>query len=432
MRLLLKNCSILGKEIKDILIENGYIINIGKSFLKAQKTIDINGNIVLPGAIDPHVHFRDPGFTYKEDWLSGSKGAASAGITTVLDMPNTNPPTINKTGLLEKRKTAKKSIVNYGFHFGATGNNFSEMEKTKNIAGIKVFLSSNASFIIEDKDVLKKVFETAKKINKPVIVHSEDNRCIKKHSALFMDPTIYDHNKIRSRECAIKSTDLILKLAKETEATLYIAHITTKEELKLIEKAKEEDVNVFAEVTPNHLFLDESCLSRLGNFAKVNPPLRTAEDREALFKAAISGKIDTIGTDHAPHTKKEKMKPFILAPSGMPGVETMMPLLIDAFLKNKLDFERLSEITAKNASQIFKIKKRGTIKEGFFADLIVVNPKETFLIQSKNLFTKAKFTPFDGMILKGRIYLTIVNGIVKFFNGKIVNTSSGKEVEFYE
>jgi len=432
MRLLLKNCCISGREVKDILIEDGYILNIGKAFLRADETIDIKGNIVLPGAIDPHVHFRDPGFTYKEDWLSGSKAAVSGGVTTVLDMPNTNPPTINETGLLEKRRAAKKSIVNYGFHFGATEDNFLELENAKNIAGIKIFLSSNANFIIESGDALKKIFEISKRINKPVVVHSEMDSCIKKNLEMFKNPDIFDHNKIRGRTCAIEATKLILKLAKEMGFTLYIAHITTKEELELIEKAKEDNLKIFVEVTPNHLFLDETCLKDSGNFVKVNPPLRTAEDREALFKAVVEGKIDTIGTDHAPHTVSEKLKPYPLAPSGIAGVETMMPLLINEVLEDKLSFERLEELTSKNASRIFKIKLRGEIKEGFFADLVAVSHKETFKIESKHLFTKAKFSPFDGKILKGRIYLTIVNGIIKFFDGKIVDESGGREVEFYE
>jgi len=432
MRTLLKNCLILGKELKDILIEDGYIINTGKANYRVDDTIDVKGYIVIPGAIDPHVHMRDPGFTYKEDWLSGSIGALTSGVTTVFDMPNTIPPTIDTSGLLEKRKAGEKSIVNYGFHFGATKDNFIEIEKAKNIAGIKVFLSSNANFIIEDKDTLRKVFETAKKIDKPVVVHSELEGCIRKNLEMFKHPAIFDHNKIRSKECAIEATKLILELAKETGVTLYIAHITTKEELELVEKARGENVKVFVEATPHHIFLDETYLKDFGNFLKVNPPLRSVEDRLALFEAVVQGKIDTIGSDHAPHTRDEKTRPYPMAPAGIPGVETTMPLLINEALKGRLSFERLVELTSKNASRIFRMRARGEIKEGFFADLVVINPEENFTIKNDRLFTKAKFSPFEGRVLKGKIYLTMVNGIIKFFDGRIINTSKGMEVHFYD
>ncbi|RLC47998.1 MAG: dihydroorotase [Candidatus Cloacimonadota bacterium] len=419
MRLLLKNCSLI-EGLKNILIDGKKIAYIGYGFPDSDKQIDIQGNVVIPGIIDSHTHIRDLSLSYKEDWASASRAAVTNGITTVLDMPNTIPPTTNLYNLNLKRKQAKKSLVNYRFFLGATKSNIFEIDRIlkanpNDVVGIKVFMSaSNSNDIVQNKEVLRRIFSVAKFHNKPIVVHSELQECIDKwRTKIQYNSPIY-HNQIRNRECAIKGTELVLKIVSEVWNTLYIAHISTAEEIDMIRKYKESN-QVYCEVTPHHLLLNEKIIKKIGNIGKVNPPLRTEQDNKALWDAVLDGTIDTIASDHAPHLLQEKQRHYNEAPSGFPGLETMPHLLINEVNKGNLTLKKLISLMSENPAKIFNIENRGEIQEGYYADIVAVDMQKKWTIDSSRFYSKAHFSPFDRWNVQGKVFLTIVNGKVKFY-----------------
>ena len=394
MSLLIKNSKIFTKGIlinKNIFIEKDKIRKITNQNLKADKVINAKNKVVLPGLIDSHVHFREPGLTHKEDFLTGSKAAAAGGITTFLDMQNTKPPTTNLERLEEKRRLARKSIVNYGFHFGATKDNIAEIEKVKNVASIKIYMDyTTGDLIITGKDILKKIFQ----IQIIKTIHAETEHIIQ-----------------------------AIGLGKNSK--LYFCHVSSKEELDYILKNKTN--NVFIEVTPHHLFLTAQNANELASFAEMKPSLKTKEDQIALWEAIKNNKVDAIATDHAPHTKEEKL--HINYPFGVPGCETMLPLLLNAVNDNLLTIKKLVQLCCENPAKIFKIKGKGFIEEGFDADLTIVDMNLEREVNNDNLFTKCGWSPFNGFKLKGWPVMTLVNGNVVYDNGKI-NHIRGREVYF--
>ncbi len=430
MSLILKNCKILDqKDLVDIFVEDGKIKKIGE-YVKADQEIDVQGKWVIPGMIDCHVHFREPGMEYKEDWLTGSKASVHGGITTVLDMPNVKPPTITLKNLEGKRNLAKKSLVNYGFHFGATNDNLEEIRRAKNkIASIKVFMgASTGNLLVTDEEKLRQIFQIAKEINKPVCVHAEDEECIQENIEKYKDKKDpFIHSKIRPRECAIKAVKKALDLTRKIKNRLYILHVSTKEEMELIKEAKDEGLEVYCETTPHHLFLDEEELKKQGNFVKMNPPLRTKEDIHTLWQAIKDGIVDTIGTDHAPHLKEEKETDYWNAPAGVSEEETVLPLFLDKINKNEIDLKRLVELTSENPARIFKIRNKGFIKEGFDADLTVLDLDLEKEVKNKDLYTKCGWSPFDGWRLCGWPCMTIIGGNIVWDGKKISENIKGKE-----
>ncbi|MFW6014216.1 MAG: dihydroorotase [Candidatus Nanoarchaeia archaeon] len=395
--MLLKNCRLVDESIKDILIVDGKIKKIEHNIENNEDFIDIKENYVLPGIIDPHCHFREPGMTHKEDFLTGSASAAAGGITTFLDMPNTNPPTTTVKLLDEKRELAKKSIVNYGFHFGAAKGNSDEIKKTTNIASTKLFMNASTGMLmIEDEKEIKEIFYSSKMVS----VHAED-----------------------------KMVEKALKLSQETGCSLYLCHISKKEELEVIKKYKNTGKSkIFVEVTPHHLFFNET-IDR-DNFTKMKPPLRTEEDRQALWEAIESGLVDTIGTDHAPHTIEEKNQEGPVY--GVPGSETLLPLLLNEVNRNQLSLTKVIRLCCHNPAMIFKIKNKGFLEPGYDADLTVVDMNLEKEINKRNLFTKCKWSPFEGRILKGFPSITIVKGKIAFENKKVNFDKKGEEVVFNE
>ena len=393
--MLLKNCTIIenNKEVvRDILIENSIIKKIDKNISYSGEIIDIKQNHVLPGIIDPHVHFREPGLTHKEDFLTGSKAAAAGGITTVLDMPNTIPPITTTELLKEKRELAKKSIVNYGFHFAGASDNIEEIKKVKNIASVKVFMNiSTGKLMIKDDKALKHIFSNSKL----VAVHAEG-----------------------------EMVEKAIKLTKECGNRLYLCHISAREELDYIRENKTKDI--FVEVTPHHLFLSD--LDDKDSFTKMKPELKSVLDQEALLEAIKEGLVDTIGSDHAPHTVGEKLGTEFAY--GVPGCETLLPLLLNAVNEKKLTMQKLIELCCHNPAKIFRIKNKGHIKEGFDADLTVVDMNLEKEVDENMLFTKCSWSPFNGWQLRGWPIMTIVNGNVVFDHGKINESYKGKEVDF--
>ncbi|MGD9486697.1 MAG: dihydroorotase family protein [Calditrichaceae bacterium] len=430
MRILLVNGLLDGKTLCNILIDNERIAYIGDETPPHDQSMDLNKKLILPGLIDPHTHMRDMELSLKEDWETGSKAAAAGGVTTIFDMPNTRPATFDVESLEIKRKAAVKSIVNYGFNFGVTEKNLGEIEKARNIPALKMFMAESSSgYVIDTKKMIKKVFRLAQQINKPVIVHSELQSCVEAHSKKYQ-PVIGNHNHIRNRECAVKSTEILLDAAGETNAALYLAHVSTREEIMLIRQAKQNGLkNVYCEITPHHLLINESVLGTAGNFGKVNPPLRTADDNDALYEGLLDGTVDTIGSDHAPHTLAEKQQAYTLAPSGFPGLETTLPLLFTEVDKGRLPMTKLIELTSHNPALIFKIKNRGEIRVGAYADLAILDPKISGLVDAGKFYTKARYSPYQGYRVHGKVSMTFVNGNIVFRNDQF-SKDKGKEVEF--
>ena len=398
MTLLIKNGKIYQNNIlikKNIFIKDNKITKITNQELKADNIIDAKNKITIPGLIDGHVHFREPGQTHKEDFLTGSMAAAAGGITTVLDMPNTNPPTTNLQRLEEKRKLAKKSIVNFGFHFGSTLNNISEIKNVKNIASVKVYMDyTTGDLKIDNFDVLKKIFSS----NKTIAVHGENENILK-----ALESIKYGNNHV------------------------HFCHVSSKEELHYATSNIKNSVSV--EVCPHHLFLTAKDLNDLGAFGEMKPSLKTIEDGKALWEGIYNGKVNTIATDHAPHTKEEKLE--INYPYGVPGCETMLPLLLHASNNKKIELKKIIQLCCENPAKIFKIKDKGFIKEGFDADLTIIDLNLEKEVKNDELFTKCKWSPFNGWKIKGWPVTTIVNGKIIFDNGKI-NNIAAKEVLYNE
>lgn len=397
MSLCIQNATILSNGrliLTHILIERGVISHIG-SRQQADETLDVAGKIVLPGLIDCHVHFRDPGLTHKEDFFSGSCSAAAGGVTTVLDMPNTIPPTTTRKLLADKRKRAVKSLVNYGFHFGVVDNNLAEIKQVRNVASVKIYMNETTGNLKqENTPFLKRVFSC----NKLVAVHAEGN-----------------------------AVRIALELTKKN--MLYVCHVPGKKELGYIERYGKKK-KVYTEVTPHHLFLTQHDEKGLGGFGIMKPRLGTKEDQRALWKALASGNVHTIATDHAPHTIEEKntAKP----PYGVPGLETMLPLLLHAVAEKKLTLQQLQQLCCHNPAQIFGIKNKGFIQVGYDADLTVVDMDLVKEVRNELLFTKCKWSPFNGWKLRGWPITTIVNGNIVYRDGEIFAAASGREVKFGE
>ncbi|MFZ0564934.1 MAG: dihydroorotase family protein [Chlamydiales bacterium] len=367
--------------------------------------------IKLPALIDPHVHFRVPGESYKEDWRTAAKAAIRGGVTTVCDMPNNSPPCTTFEQLQSKKKAIDGELksagipLRYGLYFGADKNRLDQIALVgSSCIALKIFMgSSHKGLVIDTDEALHEAFQRARDANLLVAVHAEDEAilAVKRrefagaaHAAL--------HSRMRPREAAISATARAIELAKTYQTPLYLLHISTKEELDLVRQAKREKLPVYMEVTPNHLFLNESDYAELGTLAQINPPLREAEDQEALWEGIRDGTIDTIGTDHAPHTLKEKQQPFGKAPSGIPGIETLLPLMLDAVQRNLLTLDRLIELTRKNAEKIFKLPPN--------EDVVVVDLEREKTISDREIFSKCGWTPYRGKKIRGwPIYTQIGN-----------------------
>lgn len=370
--------------------------------------IDGNGLTIFPGLIDPHVHFRVPGMEYKEDWKTAANAAIHGGYTTVFDMPNTKPPTITASLLAEKKAIIDAQLnevgipLRYQLFFGADKHHLNEIYNVQHdIIGIKVFMGcSTGNLVIDDDESLDKVFAIAGELNLLVAVHAEDEACMNANKAKFSHATYSDHSKIRSREAAIIAVKKAIALSKKYNTRLYILHVSTKEEVELIRAAKSEKIPVYAEVTPHHLFLAEKDYSHLQGHAVINPPLRLSSDNEALWKAIEDGTIDTVGSDHAPHTIAEKAEPYGACPSGMPGIETTLPLLLTAYHQKRITLEKIIALTYSNARQIFRLPENN--------DTVLVDLQKEKIVTTQDLKTKCGWSAFAGMKLKGWPVYTIL------------------------
>ena len=422
MRLALNNgkAFVDGKAAEaNVLIEAGKIISVSKKKMGAEKEIDCAGRLILPAAIDVHVHFRIPGFSYKEDWISGSLAALHGGVATVMDMPNTEPPTATLAALEEKRALiAKDAAVNFDLYKAATGNNLGEIEKAcaKGLRAVKLYYgSTTGNLLMNDMGGIAELFSLAKERNFIVVAHAEDEAEIRKNEGKFRgekNPAV--HAKIRTAEAEEKAILDLIGLQAKIGNRLHIAHLSSRRGLEAVKKGKKgrHGKSVSCEATPNHLFLDSSDYAELGNLIKCNPSIKSPADRKALWSGLKSGAIDMAATDHAPHSMQEKGKGYWDCPSGIPGVETMLPMLLDAVNRKEITLARVVRAASENPAMIFRWDSKGFIREGFDADLAIVDMKRAHTVENAALFTKAGYSPFNGRKLKGFVEKTIVGGNV--------------------
>jgi dihydroorotase len=440
---LIKNAKIVNEgEIfeGDIFIEGEYIKEISTSIsVKSadQFVIDVEGNYVLPGVIDDQVHFREPGLTHKATIETESKAAIAGGITSFIEMPNTDPQTTTIDKLEEKFEIASRdSFANYSFMFGGTNDNLNEILKVdpKSVAGLKLFLgSSTGNMLVDDPEVLEKIFSST---NLLISVHCEDEATIKsnleQYKAEFGDDIpIQYHPKIRSEEACYISSSKAIELAKKTGARLHVFHISTGKETKLFSnKLPLKDKKITSEVCIHHLWFSDEDYENKGTLIKWNPAVKTTKDRDELWKALLDNRIDVIATDHAPHTLEEKKSVYTKAPSGGPMVQHALVAMFEAHHKGKISLEKMVEKMCHNPAILFQIEKRGFIRKGYFADLVIVNPNNPWSVNKENLFYKCGWSPFDGTTFKSRITHTFVNGSLVYNNFKIMDIKAAKQLTF--
>lgn len=417
-------------QITDIGIKEKTIVKIGKIEESSKETIDAKDLIVLPGCIDTQVHFREPGSTNAEDLNSGSRAAILGGITSVFEMPNTNPPTSNLIEFQKKIDLAKnRMFTNHAFYFGATPDNYNELSNLKNLVGccgVKLFAGSSTGDLLVDKEKdIEKIFEHTSKV---VAVHSEDEEILNMNKKLIKDGDVHSHPIWRSEECAISSTRRIVKIAERFKKKAHILHITTKQEIDFLSQHKG---NITFEITPQHLTIfAPDCYEKLGTYAQMNPPIRDKSHYDRLWYGVRNNLNDTIGSDHAPHLKKNKEKIYPSSPSGMPGVQTLLPIMLNHVNDGKLTIKQLIRLICENPIKIFNIKNKGFIKENFDADLTIIDMNKTSTIDNKNIASKCGWTPFHGKKVKGFPIYTIINGITKMKNGSILGEPKGEPLHF--
>jgi dihydroorotase len=442
-RILIKNAKIVNEGVifeGDVLIENDLIVEVNDSIsLKTSdcKVIDAEGNYLIPGAIDDQVHFREPGLTHKGDIESESRAAVAGGITSFIEQPNTVPNAVTQEILEDKYQIAAvKSFANYSFMMGATNDNLEEVLKTnpKNVAGIKIFLgSSTGNMLVDNEATLEKIFSSTQML---IAVHCEDETTIQNNLARFKeqygeDVPVTAHHLIRSAEACYLSSSKAVALAKKTGARLHIFHLSTAKEMELFtNKIPLEDKKITAEVCVHHLWFTDEDYKTKGNFIKWNPAVKTADDRKELWKALNDGRIDVVATDHAPHTKEEKKQSYLNAPSGGPLVQHAVIAMFEAHHQGKITVEKIVEKMCHNPAKIFKIEKRGFVKEGYFADLVIVNPSLPWSVKPENILAKCGWSPFENYTFKSRITHTFVNGELVYNNFKVKDIRAGKRLLF--
>jgi len=438
---LIKNAKIVNEGttfLGDLLIKNGLISKIDKSISdNTVPTIDAEGKYLIPGFIDDQVHFREPGLTHKANIATESKAAVAGGITTFIEQPNTVPQATTQKLLQDKFDIAEKSsYTNYSFMFGGTNDNLEELLKTnpKNVAGIKLFLgSSTGDMLVDNPEVLEKIFSSTKLI---ISVHCEDEATIRKNTAHYKE--IYGENIpielhpiIRSEEACYLSSSKAIELAKKTGARLHVFHVSTAKETELFRNdIPLEEKQITAEVCVHHLWFSDEDYKEKGTYIKWNPAVKTAADRDGLWKALLDDRIDIIATDHAPHTIEEKSNSYLKAPSGGPLVQHALLALLEKVKENVLPIEKLIEKACHNPAKIFQIEKRGFIREGFYADLVLVDTNLPQTVHKENILYKCGWSPFEGSTFSSSIVKTFVNGVLMYDNGVFDEVTKGQRITF--
>ncbi len=423
----------------DVLVKNGMIEKIDTNgiAMPADRVIDATGLHLLPGAIDDQVHFREPGLTHKGNIYTEAKAAVAGGITSYMEMPNTNP-TATTLELLEEKylRASQCSLANYSFFLGATKDNLDELLKAdeRTICGVKIFMgSSTGNMVVDDAVALENIFREVKTL---IATHCEDDPMIKVNTAKFteefgenMDAT--RHHLIRSREACYKSSSYAVGLAKKHNTRLHILHISTAEELDLFRNdIPLSQKRITAEACIHHLWFSNEDYATKGNYIKWNPAVKLSSDRDAILKAVLDGRIDVIATDHAPHTIEEKEQTYLKAPSGGPLVQHALNAMLEMHKQGKISLEMIVQKMCHNVAELFEIDRRGFIREGFYADLVLVDLNQTYTVSKDNILYKCNWSPFEGVTFHSKIKQTIVNGKVVFDNGQFDESSFGRRLIF--
>jgi dihydroorotase len=413
----------------DVLISDRAIIQVAPEIeTTADKEIDADGLTLLPGVIDPQVHFREPGLEHKEDLFTASCACAKGGVTSFLEMPNTRPLTTTQTALNDKlQRAAQKCLVNYGFFIGATAENLPDLLAANPTCGIKIFMGSmHGQLLVDEEAALDAIFCQGKRL---IAVHAEDQARINQRRQEFSgitDPAI--HSQIQDNQAALNATKLALKLSKKYQRRLHILHMSTAEEAELLREDKPDWVT--AEVTPQHLLLNTDAYAKMGTLAQMNPPLRSHHDNEVLWQALRDGVIDFIATDHAPHTLEEKAQTYPNSPSGMPGVETSLPLMLTAAMQGKCTVAQVANWMSTAVAKAYGIGKKGVIAPGYDADLVLVDLNNYRPVLREELQTKCGWSPFEGWNLTGWPVYTIVGGQIVYERGKLNTEVRGEALTF--
>ncbi|MES2063321.1 MAG: dihydroorotase [Bacteroidota bacterium] len=439
--ILIKSATIVneGKQTQaDLLIKNGFIEKIAGSIdIKADKEINAEGLHLFPGCIDDQVHFREPGLTQKANIASESRAAVAGGITSFMEMPNTVPNTLTQQLLQDKYDiAAKSSPANYSFFMGASNDNLDEVLRTnaKNVCGVKVFMgSSTGNMLVDNPTTLEHLFAQSPML---IATHCEDEATIKSNlehykQLLGDNIPVRLHPKIRSAEACYLSSSMAVELAKKHNTRLHILHISTAKETHLFSNDIQlADKRITAEACIHHLWFTDADYETKGNLIKWNPAVKTEADRDEILKAVLDGRIDVIATDHAPHTIEEKAQPYLQAPSGGPLVQHALPAMLELYHHGKITLEQIAEKMAHNVATIFQIEKRGFIREGYWADLALVNLNNPWQVNKGNILYKCGWSPFEGSTFKAKVVSTIVSGNLVYENGSLVSEQSGQRMTF--
>ena len=438
-------------ETFDMILKNGIVVNhdgegtrnlgvrVGKIVMldvpadaHGDQVIDCTGLHILPGVIDTQVHFREPGLDYKEDLASGGRAAILGGVTTVFEMPNTNPLTITKEAIEDKLSRAKGRMgCDHAFYVGATHHNpreLAELETLPGVCGVKIFMgASTGDLLVEDDAGVREILAHGRR---RVAIHSEDEELLRAGTEKIRPGDWTSHPEVRSDAAALKCTNRLLRLARETGRRVHVLHVSTAEEIPLL--AANKDIAT-AEITPQHLTLEApDCYERLGGMAQQNPPVRSAHHRMGLWHGLHQGVFDVIGTDHAPHTREEKEKPYPASPSGMPGVQTLVSVMLNHVAQGRLSLTRFVDLTAHGPNRVFNIACKGRIAIGYDADFTIVDLKKTYTLRHEDMATKSGWTPFDGMDVTGKAIGTIIRGQKVMWDDSLIGEPIGEPVRFQD
>jgi dihydroorotase len=422
----------------DVRIRNGRIDKIGSSLTAraGDRVFDARGRWLLPGMIDDQVHFREPGLTHKADIASESRACLAGGITSYMEMPNTKPPATDRVALEAKyARAAEVSRVNYAFYLGATNDNIEEIRRLdpKAAPGIKVFMgASTGNMLVDDPKTLDLIFRDTPV---PIITHCEDTPTIlaneEKARAIWGDDIPVDqHPLIRSREACVKSTKLAISLAERHGTRLHVLHISTADECLLFEPGPVAGKRITAETCVHFLHFSDADYARLGNLIKCNPAIKTTFDRDGITRALAEGRIDVLATDHAPHLASEKAEPYTRAPSGLPLVQYALQCAIERVLDGKLTLERVVEAVSHAPATLFDVRERGFVREGYFADFVLVDPEQPHRVTPADVLSKCAWSPFEGYAFRSSIAATFVNGHLAFHEGELDDNTRGRRLEF--
>ena len=439
--ILIKSATIVNENklvVGDVFVKDGVIERIDKQIdTKADREINAEGLYLFPGCIDDQVHFREPGLTHKATIYTESRAAVAGGITSFMEMPNTVPNTLTQELLDEKYQiAAKTSPANYSFFMGASNDNIDEVLRTDtaNVCGVKVFMgSSTGNMLVDDPKTLENIFSKSPML---VATHCEDEATIRRNLAHYKELLgdnipVTLHPKIRSEEACYLSSSMAVELAKKHGTRLHILHISTEKETWLFDNSVAlKDKKITAEACIHHLWFTDKDYETKGNFIKWNPAVKTENDREGILKAVLDGRIDVIATDHAPHTFEEKSLPYLQAPSGGPLVQHALPAMLELYHQGKISLEKIAEKMAHNVADCFRIEKRGYVREGYWADLALVNLNTPWTVTRDNILYKCKWSPFEGTTFQSSIAATIVSGNLVWEMGKLIEGSNGRRLRF--